>query len=93
MGRRNGDAGVMTWRWDPARRWDGDGSIWQARWDKWMKGRNGEGKRGNFWLGALKLTGRGNLQSWKLIWAGERRKGQRWRDRNHIFCCSGRSVS
>lgn len=96
MGGRNGDAGVMTWRWDPARRWDGDGSIWQARWDrwdKWKKRRNGEGKMGNWRLGALRPTSRGNLGNWKLIWAGERRKGRRLRDRNYISCCSRHSVS
>lgn len=55
-----GVAGAVAWRWDPARRRDGDRSIGKSRWDgrdEWRKGRKGEWKRGHQWL--------------EIIWAGE----------------------
>lgn len=89
-GRRNGDAGVMARRWDPAWGWYRDGAIWQARWhrwDRWGKGWNGERKRSNWWMGVLRSNGRRSLRGKELISATERGKGWRMRKTAIFFGC------
>lgn len=78
----------MTWRWDPNRGRDGDGAIWQPRWDGWNssgKGRDGEREKADWGMEAPRVNGRWRSGGIELSGAVERK--QRWlRKRGNLFC-------